>query len=387
MKVLKGLTLLFLLLCLAGCAVSKWQSTMNKAATHYDKGEYAEATREAESALMIVKEDESLRFRLRDTVFGLAITLHHWASDHASRGRVSEAESLYKRALSTIEENVGSENFLFADMLLKLARIHQKKEENDEAEALFKRSLSIVEGLDCQHPLILSLLLNLGELYQKQDQYALAKTPYERAYKIMEGSVGETHPQFAEMMERLADIYEKSGKNNKAKQLRERADEIWSIIVDQIEIEQNQKVKILFDERDWRVGHAVLDGKSLVEYVLHDESVHTWTELITVQSWPKRKFASGMTSKEAAQLFRVLYDKSKCPNSIRRDIPSNNGEIMYEQTFDCPRSKKEFGIFKMMYGQNGVHSVSYSKMSPLSVEERNKWIDLIGKATLIIPRR
>ena len=57
---------------------------------------------------------------------------------------------------------------------------------------------------------------NLAELYYNQGRYAEAEPLYKSSLKILEKVLGPDHPEVAIMLEHMAELYKKIGKEDEA---------------------------------------------------------------------------------------------------------------------------------------------------------------------------
>jgi len=93
-----------------------------------------------------------------------------------------------------------------------------------EAELLYQRALSIREqSLGPEHPDVADSLNNLANLYDSQGKYAEAELLYQRALSIREQSLGPEHPDVAALLNNLASSYRAQGKHAEAELLYQRA--------------------------------------------------------------------------------------------------------------------------------------------------------------------
>ena len=75
----------------------------------------------------------------------LALTLSNLALNKKSLGHLSEAEALYKRALTIAEKALGPDHPDLAKVLGNLAILLQSQNRNAEAEPIFKRAQLVLE--------------------------------------------------------------------------------------------------------------------------------------------------------------------------------------------------------------------------------------------------
>jgi tetratricopeptide (TPR) repeat protein len=117
----------------------------------------------------------------------VALGLEWLASLYRSQGRYSEAEPLYGRSLSIVEQQLGADHPDVAASLNNLAGLYKSQGRYSEAEPLYGRSLSIREQqLGADHPDVANSLNNLAGLYESQGRYSEAEPLYGRAVNLHE---------------------------------------------------------------------------------------------------------------------------------------------------------------------------------------------------------
>ena len=140
------------------------------------------------------------------------------------RGRYTETELLYYRALAILEKALGPEHPDVATSLNNLAELYRSQGKYAKAEALCQRSLAIrARALGPEHPDVATSLDNLAELYRSQGQYAKAEPLYQHSLAILEKALGSEHPNVALSLNNLAKLYLAQGRYVKAEPLYERA--------------------------------------------------------------------------------------------------------------------------------------------------------------------
>jgi len=145
-----------------------------------------------------------------------------------TRGRYTEAEPLYLRALHIRERVYGPDHVLMAPSLNDLAILYWCLGKYEQAEPLYRRALRIWEqSLSPDHLHMGGLLNNLGFLYRDQGRYAEAEPHYLRALRIWEQSLGPDHPDLAHPLSNLAVLYRELGRYTEAEPLALRARRIW----------------------------------------------------------------------------------------------------------------------------------------------------------------
>ena len=150
--------------------------------------------------------------------------LHQTGHYLYERGRYTEAEPLYQRALAIREHVSGPTHLDVATSLHDLAELYYEQGKYPEAETLYQRALAIREqALGSQHPDFAKTLNRLGDLYRAQANYVQSEQFYQRALAIREQVLGSSHPDVARTLDDLAILYSDQGKYQQAEPLYQRA--------------------------------------------------------------------------------------------------------------------------------------------------------------------
>ncbi len=154
--------------------------------------------------------------------------LHETACYLYERGRYSEAEALYLRALQIRERQLGPEHPYTATNLNNLALLYSEQGKYEEAESLYLRALQIRERqLAPEHPDIAQSLNNLANLYKNRGKYREAEPLYQQALRIWERQLIPEQPHMVHPLNNLANLYLRQGKYAEAEPLYLRALRIW----------------------------------------------------------------------------------------------------------------------------------------------------------------
>ena len=82
----------------------------------------------------------------------------------------------------------------------------------DRAMTVAKKALSVAEqNTGPDHPNVAESLNNLGELYNTKGDYAQAEPLIKRSLTIREKALGSNHPDVAESLHSLAELYQTQG--------------------------------------------------------------------------------------------------------------------------------------------------------------------------------
>jgi tetratricopeptide (TPR) repeat protein len=142
----------------------------------------------------------------------------------SERGRYTDAEPLYRRALAIREKTLEPEHPDVATSVNNLARLYATQGQYAKAEPLYQRTLAIREKvLGPDHPAVATSLNGLARLYNTQGQYAKAEPLYQRALAIREKVLGPEHLDVATSLNNLALLYANIGQYAKAEPIFERA--------------------------------------------------------------------------------------------------------------------------------------------------------------------
>jgi tetratricopeptide (TPR) repeat protein len=107
-------------------------------------------------------------------------------------------------------------------VLNRLASLYQAQKSYDTAESLYQQALELSENMKRAPSEIATLLNNLASLYHEQQKYAEAEPLYEKSLAIVEKAFGPKHPKATRRLRRLADLYQSTGKNDRAEPILER---------------------------------------------------------------------------------------------------------------------------------------------------------------------
>ena len=107
-------------------------------------------------------------------------------------------------------------------VLNRLASLYQAQKEYGPAEKLYKQAIEISEEQKKQPGEVATLLNNLASVYHEQQKYAEAEALYQRSLEIVEQTFGPKHPKATRRLRRLADLYQATGKADKAEPILER---------------------------------------------------------------------------------------------------------------------------------------------------------------------
>ena len=91
----------------------------------------------------------------------------------------------------------------------------------DRAVRVAQKALQVAEqNVGLNHPDVAQSLNNLAELYRTQGDYARAEPLYKRSLSIFEKALGPEHPDVATSLENLAALYRATKRDHKAETIR-----------------------------------------------------------------------------------------------------------------------------------------------------------------------
>ncbi|CAM0912631.1 unnamed protein product [Alopecurus aequalis] len=142
------------------------------------------------------------------------------ARDFFLKGKLDEAEKLFKAALLEAKEGFGLRDPHVASALNNLAEFYRLRKEYEKAEPLYLEAIEILEQSFGPDDIRVGAgLHNLGQYYHIQRRFDQAQTCYERALKIQGRVMGLGHPDYANTMYLLAKVLSQQRKGNDAEAL------------------------------------------------------------------------------------------------------------------------------------------------------------------------
>ncbi|XP_047075091.1 kinesin light chain 3-like isoform X2 [Lolium rigidum] len=142
------------------------------------------------------------------------------ARDYFLKGKLAEAEKLFKTALQEAKEGFGLRDPHVASALNNLAEFYRLRKEYEKAEPLYMEAVEILEqSFGPDDIRVGTALRNLGQYYHIQRRFDQAQSCYERALKIEGRVMGLGHPDYANTMYLLAKVLRQQRKGNDAEAL------------------------------------------------------------------------------------------------------------------------------------------------------------------------
>lgn len=138
-------------------------------------------------------------------------------------------------------------------------------------------------------------------------------------------------------------------------------------------------VVVPLDDRGWSVGHSVsANDQSILEFVLPGESVDSWTELLTVQSFFG---AQDRFTPEQMMRKQEKATKKSCPGATWEVIRTSDTDAMFEWgTRNCMGWDDQLEISRYIRGEEALHVVRYTARSGAHADRG--WTERIGDARI-----
>ncbi len=181
-----------------------WQTLFDDGKASENRAHYSDAEKSYASALESADKLEQSDPRVLQTIRALA-------SMYVQQGKYTQAEAMFKRALS-VGENSGAQNKKeTARDLDNLATVYERQEKYFQAEPAYKRSLQIwEETTGVQSSQVADGLFKLAVVYDEMGKYGMAEPLLKRALSIYRKQLNQG--KIADCLDALGDFYKVQGK-------------------------------------------------------------------------------------------------------------------------------------------------------------------------------
>jgi tetratricopeptide (TPR) repeat protein len=140
------------------------------------------------------------------------------------RGKVEEAETMWKRALAGYEKALKPDHPDTLAVVQNLGMFYYGRGKVEEAETMWRRALAGYEkALEPDHPSTLRVVQNLGLLYHSRGKVEEAETMWRRALAGYEKALEPDHPDTLKVVQNLGLLYHVRGKVEEAETMWKRA--------------------------------------------------------------------------------------------------------------------------------------------------------------------
>jgi hypothetical protein len=147
-------------------------------------------------------------------------------------------------------------------------------------------------------------------------------------------------------------------------------------------VSYGDKVTFFFDNREWKLGASNATTNIYYEYVTDGQTVDNWHELATLQIY-KGIQKNGPADVPAKILISQLYQEcgDKLTYSVIKDTPT---DCMIEWKVNGhPTTENQHEIDRFIIGKETLVILHYvKKTKSLTIEERQKWIDILNMANV-----
>lgn len=149
------------------------------------------------------------------------------------------------------------------------------------------------------------------------------------------------------------------------------------------EVYARERAQPFFDERKWRLSNIPNEElnkstrPSIHEYILENEDIKNWTELVTVQFFPELKNINAeLFEKEFYSTISLQCKKLQWESLHQRD----KERMWYFVASECGRHKNQSEISRIIVTEEGLHVFHYANTNtPMDLEIKNKWINILNK--------
>jgi hypothetical protein len=142
-------------------------------------------------------------------------------------------------------------------------------------------------------------------------------------------------------------------------------------------------MKLEWDGPPWSLAYRTLNRvQQVAEFVPPGQTAQDWQELFTVQR------LLGLASKQVTprQLLQDIHDslRQQHPDLAWQVIQDDDQDLIYEwRTRGDKQRSAQHEIARLVAGREDLHRLAYSKkVAQLPSVERERWIELIRRATL-----
>lgn len=142
-------------------------------------------------------------------------------------------------------------------------------------------------------------------------------------------------------------------------------------------------VVVDFDGRDWHVDYRVNNQLvSTAEYVLQDEKIQNWSELVNIQRLHGQA-TTGLSLKQVVEGMMTTLKKSN-PDRQYRILEQDENSILFEwKTGGNKNSVAQHELVRLFYGPRDMHRLAYVKKCPeLASTDRDTWLNILKSAKL-----
>jgi tetratricopeptide (TPR) repeat protein len=196
-------------------AESRWDAVNQKMFSFIKQGDYKQALQVAKQSLEIAEKDYGPNH------INTAKSLNNVGTILWDLGNFSDAEPLFKRALTISEKNMDD---FHIGLLDQIGSFYEAQDKYSIAEEYFMRTFLLYRKKYSRHASEMTVPLNnLARIYKRQKKYSAALKFYKRKLYIEKKLGGPDSILVGYAYEDIADIYLARGQHSKALRTYERA--------------------------------------------------------------------------------------------------------------------------------------------------------------------
>ncbi|SPQ22034.1 4d02eded-7eb9-4f7f-9943-741b74605947 [Thermothielavioides terrestris] len=140
-------------------------------------------------------------------------TVHNLGIFYANQGRLTEAESMFQWALEGQEKALAQDDVSTLDTVCSLGSVYWKQGRLTEAESMYQRALEgYKKALGRDHPSTLQTVHNVGIFYGTHGRLTEAESMFQWALEGREKALGRDHLSTLETVYNLGIVYENQGR-------------------------------------------------------------------------------------------------------------------------------------------------------------------------------
>jgi tetratricopeptide (TPR) repeat protein len=246
----------------------------------------------------------------------LANALNNLGELYRTEARYKDAEPVYGRLKSIVDNNLAKKPMEAALLLNNVAAFNRDKGDYSRAEQLYKQSIAIWDK-DVRKPndsIYGSIKNGLARLYRDTGRYTLAEPLYKEALQIKEAANGKNHPEVAGVADNLAGLYREQGRYSEAEPLYRRA--------------------LAIDEKNFGHQHpdTATDENSLAG-LLRDTGRYKEAEKLYMSGLKTRKLLLGMDHPHTSKSLAGIGELYRETNRVKAAIP-----VLQEAVAVCDRA-------------------------------------------------
>jgi hypothetical protein len=150
--------------------------------------------------------------------------------------------------------------------------------------------------------------------------------------------------------------------------------------------ETSHTVAISLDGRPWHVGHRVVNGRqSTVDYLLPNESIQNWRELVSVDQLFELTL-EGVTPRRWLEDLNARFERAEVEVRIEVLVDQPERVVFAWSPPGLPADRSHQEVVVLMRGDRDLYMVTYRKReSEIREDERAAWVSRFRQARLVPP--